>query len=105
MSPNILWLMTDEQRTDSLGGYGSDWAHSPNLDRLCQDGVVFENACTPTPDCQPARFTDSTAVAYPQCGRAALSMLVSVDKGISWTEGLSQAYQCGHCGTRFGLRS
>ena len=48
MSPNILWLMTDEQRTDSLGGYGSDWAHSPNLDRLCQDGVVFENAWSST---------------------------------------------------------
>jgi len=24
--PNILWLMADEQRTDSLGCYGSTWA-------------------------------------------------------------------------------
>lgn len=55
MFPNILWLMTDEQRTDSLGGYGSPWAHSPHLDRLCREGVVFDNAYTPSPVCQPAR--------------------------------------------------
>ncbi len=55
MTPNILWLMTDEQRTDSLGAYGSHWAQSPNLDRLMADGVVFQNAYTPAPVCQPAR--------------------------------------------------
>jgi arylsulfatase A-like enzyme len=36
--PNILWLMTDEQRKDSLGLYGSRWAQTPNLDRLAAGG-------------------------------------------------------------------
>lgn len=47
--------MTDEQRTDSLGCYGSAWAHSPNIDRLAGQGVLFRNAITPSPVCVPAR--------------------------------------------------
>jgi len=27
--PNILWVITDKQRTDSLGCYGSPWAKTP----------------------------------------------------------------------------
>jgi len=53
--PNILWIMSDEQRPDSLGCYGSGWAHSPTLDRLAGEGVLFENAYTPSPVCVPAR--------------------------------------------------
>ena len=53
--PNVLWLMTDEQRTDSLGCYGSPWARTPSLDRLAEDGVLFRHAVTPAPVCVPAR--------------------------------------------------
>lgn len=49
--------MTDEQRIDSLGCYGSKWAVSPHLDRLAEEGVVFERAFTPAPVCQPARVS------------------------------------------------
>ncbi|MCC7493491.1 MAG: hypothetical protein IT204_14140 [Fimbriimonadaceae bacterium] len=30
--PNVLWILTDEQRTDSLGCSGAPWAVSPQLD-------------------------------------------------------------------------
>jgi choline-sulfatase len=53
--PNVLWLMTDEQRTDSLGCYGSPWARTPALDRLAAEGVRFDVAVTPSPVCAPAR--------------------------------------------------
>jgi arylsulfatase A-like enzyme len=53
--PNVLWLMTDEQRTDSLGCYGSRWARTPTLDRLAREGVLFRRASTPAPICGPAR--------------------------------------------------
>jgi arylsulfatase A-like enzyme len=53
--PNVLWLMTDEQRPDSLRCYNSPWAYSPNLDRLAESGVLFESAYTPSPVCVPAR--------------------------------------------------
>jgi arylsulfatase A-like enzyme len=53
--PNVLWLMSDEHRTDSLGCYGSLWASTPNLDRLAREGVRFVSAVTPAPVCVPAR--------------------------------------------------
>lgn len=62
--PNILWLMTDEQRCDSMGCYDSSWARTPNLDSLAEQGVVFETAITPAPVCQPARAAMSTG-CYP----------------------------------------
>jgi len=54
-NPNILWLMTDEHRPDSLRCYGSPWAYSPNLDALAASGVLFERAYTPSPVCVAAR--------------------------------------------------
>lgn len=62
--PNVLWLMTDEQRPDSLGCYRSPWAHSPHLDALAAEGAVFESAYTPSPVCVPCRsalLTGNTA--------------------------------------------
>lgn len=62
--PNILWLMTDEQRCDSLGCYGSPWARTPHIDRLADEGVVFDTAITPAPVCMPAR-TSLLSGQYP----------------------------------------
>ncbi|MCP5111468.1 MAG: sulfatase-like hydrolase/transferase, partial [bacterium] len=53
--PNILWLMTDEQRPDSMGCYGSSWAKTPCLDELAAEGTLYEEAYTPSPVCVPAR--------------------------------------------------
>jgi len=53
--PNILWLMTDEQRADSMGYEGHPWAHTPNLDRVAQAGVRFTSTYTPSPVCVSAR--------------------------------------------------
>ncbi|MBN2390625.1 MAG: sulfatase-like hydrolase/transferase [Anaerolineae bacterium] len=53
--PNILWLMTDEQRSDSLGYTGSPWAHTPHLDQLALSGTRFTSAYTPSPVCISAR--------------------------------------------------
>ncbi len=53
--PNVLWLMTDEQRPDSMGAYRSPWAKTPHLDELATEGTTFEEAYTPSPVCVPAR--------------------------------------------------
>lgn len=65
---NVLWLMTDEQRTDSMGAYGSPWAHTPNLDRLANEGVRFDNAYTASPVCLPARASMLTGQACSTLG-------------------------------------
>jgi len=53
--PNILLVMTDQQRMDSLGCYGSELSQTPVVDRLAVRGVRFDQAYTPCTVCSPAR--------------------------------------------------
>ena len=55
--PNILILMTDQQRFDALGCAGNPEIRTPNLDALAHSGIYFRNACTPTPVCVAARMS------------------------------------------------
>ncbi|WOO39932.1 sulfatase-like hydrolase/transferase [Rubellicoccus peritrichatus] len=55
MPPNILILMTDQQRPDAAGFLGNSVVRTPTLDALARDAVVFDNAYTPSPVCVPAR--------------------------------------------------
>ena len=66
--PNILVLMTDQQRWDSLGVYGCDFAHTPNLDRLGREGVVFDNCYVNNPICTPSRASMMTGKHLPGHG-------------------------------------
>ena len=61
--PNILFLMTDQQRWDAMGTSG-DWVRTPALDRIAREGVRFTQCVTTTPICIPARVTLATG-RYP----------------------------------------
>src|SRR5699024_8948547 len=52
---NVLFLMTDQHRVDTLGCYGGVPANTPALDSLAARGTLFERAYTPTAICTPAR--------------------------------------------------
>ena len=43
---NILVIVSDTLRRDHLGLYGNKWIRTPNLDKLAQQSVVFDNAYT-----------------------------------------------------------
>ena len=53
--PNIIFILTDDQRFDSLGYAGNDIVHTPEMDRLAREGVYFENALVTTPICSASR--------------------------------------------------
>ncbi len=53
--PNILIILSDEQRHDTLGCTGNPAAQTPHLDRLAEQGAVFDRCYTPFPLCCPAR--------------------------------------------------
>ncbi len=55
--PNILLLMTDQQRGDCLGVDGHPVLQTPYLDQLAAEGVRFRHAYTACPVCVPARRT------------------------------------------------
>jgi arylsulfatase len=64
---NILLLMTDQQRADSLG-LESGLRTTPALDALAAEGVRFTNCSTPAPVCVPARFALATGHTAPALG-------------------------------------
>ncbi|MDA0709322.1 MAG: sulfatase-like hydrolase/transferase [bacterium] len=55
--PNILFIMTDQQRGDCLGIEGHSVLQTPNLDYLAASGVRFRRAYSACPVCVPARRT------------------------------------------------
>ena len=62
--PNILWYCTDQQRYDTIHALGNHYIHTPNLDRLVEEGVAFTKAYTQSPICTPSRATFLTG-RYP----------------------------------------
>lgn len=53
--PNLLLLMTDQQRFDTLSYAGNETLHTPHLDRIAREGVWFENTHAQCAVCAPAR--------------------------------------------------
>jgi len=63
--PNIVFIITDQQRWDTINALGADWMITPNLDRLVREGVSFTNAICPAPSCVASRHALMTGF-YPQ---------------------------------------
>jgi len=55
--PNILFILTDDQRWDTLGCAGNPIIHTPVMDSMAKNGVRFENAFVTSPACAPCRAT------------------------------------------------
>lgn len=53
--PNILFILTDDQRDNSFSGMGHPWVETPHIDDLLSQGVRFENAYIAEPTCRPSR--------------------------------------------------
>src|ERR1700730_3245630 len=41
---NVILLVSDTFRADNLAAYGSQWVETPNLNRLAEDTLIFEDA-------------------------------------------------------------
>jgi arylsulfatase A-like enzyme len=53
--PNILFILTDDHRWDAFSCAGHPFIKTPNLDRIAQEGIRFENAFVTTSLCSPSR--------------------------------------------------
>ncbi len=76
--PNILWIITDDQRSDSLSCYNRattgkaesrlGYVESPNLDKLAAEGVLFTEAYCNSMACAPSRSSMHTGKYPHRCG-------------------------------------
>lgn len=53
--PNLLFILTDDQGAWAMRCAGNTDSHTPNLDRLANEGTRFENFFCASPVCSPAR--------------------------------------------------
>jgi arylsulfatase A-like enzyme len=66
--PNLLFIMTDQQRFDAMSIAGNKVLKTPNLDRLAKQGARFKNAYTPCAVCGPARSSILTGTTVENNG-------------------------------------
>jgi arylsulfatase A-like enzyme len=59
---NVLLIVVDQWRGDCVPHLGTPHLRTPNLDRLCREGVTFRNHVTPAVPCGPARASLHTGL-------------------------------------------
>ncbi len=55
LRPNIIFILTDDQRWDALGYSGNEIIQTPEMDKLARAGTYFKNAMVTTPICSASR--------------------------------------------------
>jgi len=89
--PNIILMITDQQRFDTIRGLGFPYMDTPNLDRLIAEGTRFTNCFITAPSCVPSRASLFTGY-YPHT----TGILKNGDTWRhSWVEALAESgYTC-----------
>lgn len=103
--PNILVIMTDQQKATASHLYGNTFCETPSMARLAKEGVLFEHAFTPHPLCVPARVSLWTG-QYPHSHGARRNQTFmpekanhafSIWKDAGYTTGLIGKNHCFEC--------
>ncbi len=95
--PNLLFILTDQQRSDTMECYGNSLIRTPNLNSLVRESSVFENAYVTQPICTPSRASILTGL-YPQAHGLSTNGVPLGQETRTITEMVSEDYQCGYFG-------
>lgn len=60
--PNIIFLMSDDQSSYTMGCYGNEDVQTPNLDRRSENGLTFDHYYVTTAICMASRATVMTGM-------------------------------------------
>lgn len=93
--PNIVFIITDQQRFDTIAELGFSYMETPHLDRLVREGVTFTNCHVTAASCAPSRASLFTGY-YPHT----TGVLRNADLWRhSWIESLAASgYRCVNVG-------
>lgn len=83
--PNILFVISDDWGVHA-GAYGTPWIKTPAFDRVAKEGLLFQNAFTPTAKCAPSRACILTGRKPWQLEEAGNHMAYFPSKFKSWPE-------------------
>ena len=86
-APNVLLILTDDQRADTIAALGNPIIQTPSLDSLVRGGTVFDRAVSPNPLCVPARAEIMTGT----CGLRGDKIDVSLKGKPLWAESMRAA--------------
>ncbi|MYB16820.1 MAG: sulfatase-like hydrolase/transferase [Chloroflexi bacterium] len=96
--PNILIVMSDEHSPRFSGAYGHPFIDTPNMQRLADEGVTFENAYCNSPVCAPSRASFMAGQLLPSVGVWDNAASLSSDEA-TWAHLLNAAgYETVLCG-------
>ncbi|MHC4118912.1 MAG: sulfatase family protein [Planctomycetota bacterium] len=88
--PNVIYIMTDQQRKDTLRCYGNDKVQTPALDGLAARGVLFNSCYTTQPVCSPCRSSMVTGLFPSATGVVENNIPLPADK-FSWMRAMHDA--------------
>jgi arylsulfatase A-like enzyme/predicted Zn-dependent protease len=93
---NVLLITLDTTRADRIGAYGYERAETPRLDQLAEDGVLFEQAITPTAFTLPSHSSIMTGLYPPFHGVRLNGGVALADVHVTLAERLAASgYRCG----------
>ncbi len=97
--PNILFCISDDQSWEHASAYGYEAVNTPAFDRVAAEGVLFNNAFSPSPGCSPTRAAMLTGRHIWQIENAGTHASSFPKKYISYPDLLEQAgYFIGYTG-------
>jgi hypothetical protein len=83
--PNLLFILTDDQRADMVGAHGNPHVKTPSLDRLARRGFAFREAhimgANQGAVCAPSRTARATAGPRCRCRRTSCPCTRSTTAG------------------------
>ena len=53
--PNILFIMSDDHAYQAISAYDNRLIQTPNIDKIANEGMLFNNACVTNSICAPSR--------------------------------------------------
>jgi len=99
--PNILFLMTDQQRHDALGCVNPT-VRTPALDAIAAGGVRFSQAVCNVPMCVPSRYSMMTGLYGFQCGVKHNTQMITRDPELPAPALAERLRQAGYQTAGFG---
>lgn len=96
--PNILFILSDDHSFPDLGCYGNTNVHTPNLDSLAAEGILYTRAYTTSPQSSPSRSSMLTGLSPVKIGTTRFGTPLSSDYKIIPEFLRQNGYFTGICG-------